>query len=161
VPGTLLLPLAAAVVPAARGRAFRAATAAAAVAFSVTVWLIATVGRDRIWAGAESLSAVTRLDGEDRALAAALRARRAPHAPVMLEPLAFADIAIAHAAGVPWTESISLIVTRTPRATVAETMTATGARFIAGYDRPGGWPLTLPDWPATAQHIGRWRLVER
>ena len=161
VPGTLLLPLAAAVVPAARGRAFRVATAAAAVAFSVTVWLVATVGRERIWAGAESLGAITRLDGEDRALAAALRARRAPHAPVMLEPLAFADIGIAHAAGVPWTESISLIVTRTPRATVAETMSATGARFVAGYDRPGGWPRTLPDWPAGALHLGRWRLVER
>ena len=118
-------------------------------------------GAIAIWAGAESMGAVTRLDGEDRALAAALRARRAPHAPVMLEPLAFADISIAHAAGVPWTESISLIVTRTPRATVAETMSATGARFIAGYDQPGGWPRTLPDWPAGALHIGRWRLVER
>jgi len=161
VPGTLLLPLAAAVVPATRARAFRVTTAVAAVAFSVVVWLVATVGRDRIWAGAESLGAVTRLDGEDRELAATLRARRAPHTPVMVEPLAFADIAIAHAAGVPWTESISLIVTRTPRATVAETMTATGARFVAGYDHPGGWPRTLPDWPATALHIGRWRLVER
>ena len=161
VPGTLLLPLAAAMVPAARGRAFRVATSAAAVAFSLAVWLVATAGRERIWAGAESMGAVTRLDGEDRALAAALRARRAPHAPVMLEPLAFADIGIAHAAGVPWTESISLFVTRTPRATVAETMAATGARFVAGYDHPGGWPHTLPDWPASAVRFGRWRLVER
>ena len=160
VPGTLLLPLAAAAVPAARGRAFRITTAATAVAFSAAVWLVATVGRERIWAGAESLGAVTRLDREDRALAAELRARRPPHAPVMIEPLAFADIGIAHAAGVPWTESISLIVTRTPRATATETMLATGARFLAGYDRPGGWPRTLPDWPADAAHIGHWRLIE-
>ena len=37
-------------------------------------WLVATVGRARIWAGAESMGALTRLDGEDRALAAHLRA---------------------------------------------------------------------------------------
>jgi hypothetical protein len=161
VPGTLLLPLAAAVVPAARGRAFRAATATAAVVFSLVVWLVATAGRERIWAGAESMGALTRLDGEDRALAAAIRARRAPHAPVMIEPLAFADIAIAHAAGVPWTESVSLTVTRTPRATATETMATTGARLVAGYDRPGGWPRTLPDWPPTTPMFGRWRLLER
>jgi hypothetical protein len=162
VPGTLLLPLAATVVPLARARWFRAATAAAAVAFSIIVWLAATVGRDRIWAGAESMGAITRLDREDRDLARYLRDRRRPHEPVMIEPLAFAEIAVAHAAGVPWTESITLIVTREPRATVAESMRATGARFLVGYDRQDGWPRRLPDWPAaTDARIGHWRIVAR
>jgi hypothetical protein len=177
VPGTLLLPLAAAAVSLSRARQFRIAAAAAAAAFSLAMWLVATVGRDRIWAGAESMGAVTRLDDEDRALAVWLRAHRHVHEPVMIEPLAFAEIGIAHAAGVPWTESVTLIVTREPRATVAESIQATGARFIVGYDRgpteqgqpaqPSqerqqqrqqpdqggqgehtGWPRRLPDWPA-------------
>ena len=175
VPGALLLPLAAAAVPLARGLQFRIATAAAAVAFSLAVWLVATVGRDRIWAGAESMGALTRLDGEDRELARWLRAHRRAHEPVMIEPLAFAEIGIAHAAGVPWTESITLIVTREPRATVAESMLATGARFVVGYERQNGqgWPNRLPDWPARGSkqdaqqeaqqeaQIGRWRIVAR
>ena len=94
------------------------------------------------------MGALTRLDGEDRELARWLRAHRRPHEPVMIEPLAFADIGIAHAAGVPWTESVTLIVTREPRATVADSMRATGARFLVGYDRRRtGWPRRLPDWP--------------
>jgi hypothetical protein len=174
VPGALLLPLAASVVPAARARAFRGATALAAVAFSIAIWLVATVGRDRIWAGAESMGALTRLDREDREVARHLRERRRPHEPVMIEPLAFAEIGIAHAAGVPWTESITLIVTREPRATLADTMLATGARFVVGYDRQDGqdeidgtpgWPRRLPDWPAAGDarqvSIGRWRVVTR
>jgi hypothetical protein len=152
------------VVPPARARQFRAAVAAAAVAFSVVVWMVATAGRDRIWAGAESMGAVTRLDGEDRAVARWLRAHRGPHEPVMIEPMAFAEIGVAHAAGVPWTESVTLIVTREPRATAAESMNATGARFLVGYDRPGGWPRRLPDWPAAEIEegkIGRWRVAGR
>lgn len=176
VPGTLLLPLAVAAVPAARARAFRAATAITAVAFSIGIWLVATVGRDRIWAGAESMGALTRLDREDRDVARYLRAHRRPHEPVMIEPLAFAEIGIAHAAGVPWTESITLIVTREPGATLAETMLTTGARTVLGYDRGDGrgWPRRLPDWPAPVNShepsppsplsqvtIGRWRVVAR
>jgi hypothetical protein len=161
VPGTLLLPLAASAVPAGRARAFRVAAIASAAAFSLAIWAVATVGRDRIWAGAESMGALTRLDGEDRALAELLRARRPPGAPVMIEPHAFADIGIAHAAGVPWTESISLIVTRDPEPTVAATMRATGARFVVGYDQDGGWPRRLPDWPRDATPAGHWRIVAR
>jgi hypothetical protein len=164
IPGALLLPLAASAVPASFTRRFRVATAAAAVAFSIAVWLVATAGRDRIWAGAESMGAVTRLDGEDRELARWLRAHRQPHEPVMIEPLAFADIGIAHAAGVPWTEAVTLIVTREPRATVADSMRATGARFVVGYDRPDGtgWPRRLPDWPGDGgTRFGRWRVVNR
>ena len=104
VPGALLLPLAAAAVPPDRARAFRVGALAAAAAFSVAVWLVATAGRERIWVGAESLGALTRLDGEDRAVAAYLRRIRPPNAPVMIEPSAFADIGIAHAAGIPWTQ---------------------------------------------------------
>jgi 4-amino-4-deoxy-L-arabinose transferase-like glycosyltransferase len=171
VPGALLLPLAASAVPPARARAFQAATALAAVAFSIAIALVATVGRDRIWAGAESMGALTRLDGEDRDLARWLRARRRPHEPVMIEPLAFAEIAVAHAAGVPWTESVTLIVTREPRATLADTLLSTGARFVVGYDRlrgddgAPGWPRRLPDWATAPQgqrvSIGGWRIVAR
>jgi hypothetical protein len=176
VPGALLLPLAATVVAPARARGFRTATAAAAVAFSIAVWLVATAGRDRIWAGAESMGALTRLDREDRELARYLRAQRRAHEPVMIEPFAFAEIGIAHAAGIPWTDSITLIVTREPRATVAESMLTTGARFVVGYDRQdgtAGWPRRLPDWPTVGStptvppsasrdvRIGNWRVVAR
>ena len=181
VPGTLLLPLAAGAVPSARARAFRAATAITAVAFSIIIWMVSTVGRERIWAGAESMGPLTRLDREDRALAHYLRDRRRPHEPVMIEPFAFAEIGIAHAAGIPWTESVTLIVTREPRATLAESMLATGARFVVGYareerrDGTAGWPRRLPDWPregsAVSQlaaisqvsqaSIGHWRVVAR
>jgi hypothetical protein len=67
---------------------------------------------------------------------------------------------------VPWTESVSLIVTREPRATLADTMLSTGARFVVGYDHDAGWPRRLPDWPApgtagpvSEASIGRWRVV--
>jgi hypothetical protein len=161
VPGTLLLPLAVGALPPARERAFRIGSVAAAALFSVVIWLVATVGRERIWAGAESMGALTRLDGEDRALARYLREHRPPGAPVMIEPHAFADIGIEHAAGVPWTEAVSLIVTREPGPTVAETLRATGARFLVGYDQAGGWPRRLPDWPARDLRFGRWRLIDR
>jgi hypothetical protein len=42
------------------------------------------VGRERIWAGAESMGALTRLEGEDRVLAAHLRAVRSPSVRVMI-----------------------------------------------------------------------------
>ena len=161
IPGTLLLPLAAAAVPPDRVRAFRVWALATAAAFSVAVWVIATAGRDRIWVGAESLGALTRLDGEDRAVAAYLRQIRPPNAPVMIEPSAFADIGIAHAAGIPWTQSVTLIVTRTARATVRDSLLSTGADLMVGYDRPGGWPSTLPDWPAGGRRFGHWVVVGR
>ena len=98
IPGTLLLPLAASAVPPAHAGRFRVAAAAAAVAFSIVVGTVAAAGRERIWAGAESMGAVTRLDDEDRRLARHLRAHRRPHEPVMIEPVAFAEIAIARPA---------------------------------------------------------------
>ncbi len=165
VPGALLLPLAAGAVPLGRARAFRVATVGLSAAFALAIWGVATGahhsdGEARIWAGAESMGALTRMDDEDRALAAWLRARRPPGAPVMIEPLAFADIAIAHAAGIPWTESISLIVTRDPGPSVAAARATTGAKFLVGYDHDGGWPRRLPDWRRDATAIGHWRVVE-
>ena len=164
VPGALLLPLAVSALPIERvehPRAFRAGVFASAVAFSVVVWLVATVGRERIWAGAESMGALTRLDGEDRALAAHLRAVRRPGQRVMIEPFSFAEIGIAHAAGIPWTESVTLIVTREPRATARDSLLSTGAEYLVGYDRPGGWPARLPDWPRGGARFGRWIVVGR
>ncbi len=161
VPGALLLPLAAAAVPLERARAFRVGAFASAALFSAAVWLVATVGRDRIWAGAESMGALTRLDAEDRALAAHLRAVRKPGERVMIEPFAFADIGIAHAAGIPWTEDVTLIVTREPRATARDSLLSTGAEYLVGYDRPGGWPQRLPDWPRGGARFGRWILIGR
>jgi hypothetical protein len=161
VPGALLLPLAATIVPVERARVFRAGALASAVAFSLAVWLVATVGRERIWAGAESMGALTRLDGEDRALAAHLRAVRKPGQRVMIEPHAFADIGIAHAARIPWTEDVTLIVTRDPSATARQSLLSTGAEFIVGYDRPGGWPARLPDWPGGGARFGHWLVIGR
>jgi len=161
IPGALLLPLAAGAVPLARGRAFRLGALAGAAVLSVAVFAVATVGRARIWAGAESMGALTRLDAEDRALAAHLRAVRTSGQRVMIEPFAFADIGIAHAAGVPWTEDVTLIVTRDPRATVRDSLLSTGAEYIVGYDRPGGWPERLPDWPRGGQRFGHWIVVGR
>jgi hypothetical protein len=161
VPGALLLPLAVTAVPLERARAFRAGTFASATAFALIVWLVATVGRERIWAGAESMGALTRLDGEDRALAAHLRAVRRPGQRVMIEPFSFAEIGIAHAAGIPWTESVTLIVTREPRATARDSLLSTGAEYLVGYDRPGGWPARLPDWPRGGARFGRWIVIGR
>jgi hypothetical protein len=161
VPGALLLPLAAGAVPLERTRAFRAGAFASAVLFSLTVWLVATVGRQRIWAGAESMGALTRLDAEDRALAAHLRAVRQPGQRVMIEPFSFADIGIAHAARIPWTEDVTLIVTREPRATVRDSLLSTGAELLIGYDRPGGWPERIAHWPRGGARFGHWIVIGR
>ncbi|MFL5304347.1 MAG: ArnT family glycosyltransferase [Polyangia bacterium] len=161
VPGALLLPFAATALPEARLSAARWATLLGALGFSVAVWVIATAGGGRIWAGAESMGALTRLDAEDRALAAYLRDTRPPGARVMVEPFGFAEIGIVHAAGIPWQEAVTLTITRTPRATVRESLLSTGAMLMVGYDRPGGWPGTLPDWPARSRKFGHWILVGR
>jgi 4-amino-4-deoxy-L-arabinose transferase-like glycosyltransferase len=161
VPGALLLPLAATALPAGRTAAFRWATLLASGAFSLVVWLVATAGGGRIWAGAESMGALTRLDAEDRDVAADLRKIRPPGARVMIEPLAFAEIGIAHAAGLPWQEAVTLTITRTPRGTVRDSLLSTGALLMVGYDQPGGWPRTLPDWPRRGQSFGHWIVIGR
>jgi hypothetical protein len=162
VPGALLLPFAASLVSCGRPRVHRLVVAASAVVFSLIVWAVATVGRERIWAGAESMGALTRLDGEDRALAGYLRAVRPPGARVMIEPFSFAEIGITHAAGIPWTDAVTLTITRSPAATMRASLLTTGAAYIVGYDRPGGWPARLPDWPrAGGARFGHWIVVDR
>ncbi len=161
VPGALLLPLAASVAPLERLRGARWAALLGAVGFSVAVWTIATEGSGRIWAGAESMGALTRLDDEDRALAKYLRAVRPPGARVMIEPFAFAEIGIGHAAGLPWQDAVTLTITRTPRATVRDSLLSTGALMMVGYDRGGGWPRILPDWPPHGRRFGHWILITR
>jgi 4-amino-4-deoxy-L-arabinose transferase-like glycosyltransferase len=163
VPGALLLPFAATAFPAARLPEARAAVPLAGLAFAAAVFAVAGWGRARAWGGAESLGALTRLDAEDRALADYLRAHRAPHERVMIEPLAFTEIAIAAAGGVPQTEAVTLTSTREPSGTVAETVRATGARWLAAHDddRASAWTKRLPDWPGDALELGRWRLIRR
>jgi 4-amino-4-deoxy-L-arabinose transferase-like glycosyltransferase len=166
VPGALLLPLAATAFAPARVSLARAAVPLSALALAAAVLVVARVGDGgggRLWGGAESMGALTRLDAEDRALADYLRAHRAPGERVMIEPLAFAEIAIAAAGGVPQTDTVTLAQTREPAATVAETLRATGARWLAAHDdeRPSGWTKRLPDWPPDALEFGRWRLIHR
>jgi 4-amino-4-deoxy-L-arabinose transferase-like glycosyltransferase len=169
VPGALLLPFAATAWPLDRLRAARAVVPLAGAAFAAVVFAVATWGPGRIWGGAESMGALTRLDAEDRALADHLRARRTPGERVMIEPLGFAEIAIAAAGGVPATAAVTLAQTREPSRTVAETMNATGAAWLAAHEdeRPARWTRRLPDWPpdgtplASAIAIGRWRVIHR
>ena len=163
VPGTLLLPFAAMALPARRMPAARVAVPLLGATFAVLIFVIAGWGRARLWGGAESMGALTRLDAEDRLLADHLRAHRAPHERVMIEPVAFAEIAIAAAGGVPQTDVVTLSQTRDPSPTVAETMRVTGARWMAARadDRPSTWTTRLPDWPRDALELGRWRLIHR
>ena len=54
---------------------------------------------------------------------------------MLIEPLDFADIVIAHAARVPAPLTVSLSITRHPEPTLAATLARTGARWLAVYDR--------------------------
>jgi 4-amino-4-deoxy-L-arabinose transferase-like glycosyltransferase len=164
IPGALLLPLAAEAAGTRWStRGCRVATVASAALFSAVVLVVAWTGRARVWSGAESFAPITRLDGEDRALADYLRAHREPTDRVLIEPLEFADIVIAHAARVPAPLTVSLSITRHPEATLAATLSLTATRWLAVYDAPGGtwFPLFAADWPANTQAFGHWRLLSR
>ena len=157
IPGTLLLPLGARALLArwTPSRA-RVAIAGSAALLSAAVMAVAWAPAGRIWAGAESLGPVTRLDAEDRQLADYLRAHRAPRERVFIEPLAYNDILITHAARVPAALSVTLAITKTPERTVAETLARTGASWLAVHD---AWAAHFgSDWPAGSLHFGRWRL---
>jgi 4-amino-4-deoxy-L-arabinose transferase-like glycosyltransferase len=162
IPGALLLPLAAEVIGRrwSAGRC-RIAVAASAAVVSAVVLVVAWGGPRRVWAGAESLAPITRLDGEDRALAAYLRAHRRPDERVLIEPLDFADIVIAHAARVPAMLTVSLAITRHAEPTVAATLARTGARWLAVYDgAPDSWGQRLAaDWPRDTLRFGHWKLL--
>ena len=162
IPGALLLPLAAeAAASRWSARTCRVATVASAAIFGAVVLVIAWTGRARVWSGAESFAPITRLDGEDRQLAEYLRAHRRPTDTVLIEPLDFADIVIAHAAGVPQGLTASLTITRHPEPTLAATLARTGARWLAVYDAaPGTWfPRFASDWPSNTPAFGHWRLL--
>ncbi len=78
----------------------------------------------------------------------------------MIDPLTvtFMDIAVTHASGTPASRSVTLVRTRQPGATVAETLTATGARWLAAHD--DSWAARLgAAWPPGALRFGGWRLV--
>jgi len=163
IPGALLFPIAAqAAATRWSMRGCWIATAASAAIFSAVVLVVAWTGRARVWSGAESFAPITRLDGEDRALADYLRTHRQPNDRVLIEPLDFADIVIAHAARVPAPLVVSLSITRSPEPTLAATLTRTGARWLAVYDAPSGtwFPRFASEWPAGTQAFGHWRLLE-
>ena len=101
------------------------------------------------------------LDANLRIVAVAALAPPALYLARGLLPQSFEPLA--RFALVPGTLLLPLAATVVPaaRATVADSLNATGARFLAGYDRPSGWPRRLPDWPAADVQIGRWRIVSR
>jgi hypothetical protein len=162
IPGALILPLAAqhAETRWRPGRC-RAAVVASAALLTAVVLSLAWRGPGRVWSGAESLAPLTRLDGEDRALAAYLRDHRRPDERVLIEPLDFADILIAHAARVPAPLTVSLAITRQAETSVAATLARTGAAWLAVHDGgPSGWAQRLAvDWPADSLRFGHWKLL--
>jgi len=164
IPGALLLPIAAEAAASRWSmRTCQIATVTSAAIFSAVVLVVAWTGRARVWSGAESFAPITRLDGEDRALAAYLRAHRQASDLVLIEPLEFADIVIAHAARVPAPLTVSLSITRHPEPTLAATLARTGTHWLAVYDGPDGtwFPLFAADWPAGTTALGHWRLLSR
>ena len=58
----------------------------------------------------------------------------------MIEPLSFAEIGIAHAAGIPWTDSVTLIVTREPRSTARDSLLSTAPNTSSATTAPAGGP---------------------
>ena len=165
VPGAVLLPVAASRL--VEERAVRApggpvgATAAFAVGLAVVIAVLAHAGGGRIWGGAESFEAVTRLDGEDRQLAQYLERHVRPEEGVFVDPFGFDDIAIAHAARIPLAHVSTLAWTRTPSPTLAETRRRSYASWFAALDWSWG-KRPIPDWPsgpAGAVRFGRWRVA--
>ncbi|HXI54979.1 MAG TPA: glycosyltransferase family 39 protein [Polyangia bacterium] len=165
VPGVLLLPLAAghwlSTSSLSTGDVavrVRRWVAASAVLGSVAVLAVAWAGTGRCWGGAESLGPLTRLDDEDRRLAAYLQQHRHPGEPIMVDPCQFMDIAVTEASGTPAAQSVTLVLTREPGRSVAQTIASTGARWLAVRD--DSWaPRLASDWPAGALRFGRWRLL--
>lgn len=162
IPGALVLPLAAQEAE-TRWRAgrCRAAVIGSAALLSAVVLSVAWWGHGRVWSGAESLAPLTRLDPEDRALADYLRDHRRPDERVLIEPVDFADIVIAHAARVPAPLTVSLAITRQAESTVAATLARTGSAWLAVYDGgSSGWGRRLAaDWPRDSLRFGRWKLL--
>lgn len=161
-PGVLLLPFAAGALLTwrrmASARAPFVGVAAGALLLIAGTQVIAHSHPERIWAGPESLGPLTRLDAEDRALAAFLRQRRAPRELVFLDTLQYRDLSVSHAAAVPAALSVTVAKTRTFPATLASARATTGAHWFALHD--DAWAQRLPpDWPSDERRFGKWRLV--
>jgi hypothetical protein len=162
-PGTVLLPLAASALLSlplfATARRASVGVAVAAMLMAASALLIAFAGPGRIWAGAESIGPLTRLDAEDRALARYLLQQRRPQEAVVIDTFGYVDAVIAHAARVPASLTTTLAHTRTPSATLKESRDRTGASWFAYHEL--SWAKTLPpDWPAsTEKRFGGWRLA--
>jgi Dolichyl-phosphate-mannose-protein mannosyltransferase len=165
-PGVVMLPLAASALLAYGGGSSRwwprlrpiFLIAGGAMAISAVALALAFAHPGRISAGPESISPLTRLDGEDRALAAYLVHHRRPEEGVFIDTMGYADIAIAHAARVPAPLTATLSRTREPGATLAESRRLTDASWFAFRDDSWG-RIKIPDWPAETQRYGRWRLA--
>jgi hypothetical protein len=125
---------------------------------SAVVLALAFARSGRIWAGAESVAPLTRLDGEDRELARYLLAHRRKDESAFIDTFGYVDIAITHAARIPASLSASLARTRHPGKTLAESRAVTGASWFAIHDLSWG-KVPVPDWPADSTRFGHWRLA--
>jgi Dolichyl-phosphate-mannose-protein mannosyltransferase len=161
-PGAVLLPLAASALLSLAEKSPRVQpiwlVAGGAIAMSGVALLLSFAGKGRIWTGAESISPLTRLDAEDRALAEHLIRHRHPEEGVLIDTFAYNDIVIAHAARVPAPRSATLSQTREPIQTLAASRALTGASWFAVHDDSWG-KSRIPDWPAKSQRIGHWSLA--
>src|SRR5450432_4325542 len=125
---------------------------------SGVVLALAFARSGRIWAGAESVAPLTRLDGEDRDLARYLAAHRRKDESAFIDTFGYVDIPIAHAARIPASLSASLAQTRHPGRTLAESRAVTGASWFAIHDLSWG-KAPVPDWPPDSPRFGHWRLA--
>jgi len=161
-PGAILLPVAATLLQRAWGRRPPAQLSALVVGgMVVLVGLleIASHGRPgRAWEGPESLSPLTRMEPDDRALAAYLEQHRQTEEGVFIDPLGFTDIVIVHAARIPAARAATLAQTRSPSPTLAETRARTQSSWFAAHDLSWG-KTTIADWPADGLRFGGWRLA--
>ncbi|HEX2660335.1 MAG TPA: hypothetical protein VHU40_18775, partial [Polyangia bacterium] len=161
-PGTILLPVAARLLQRAWGTRSPVeprALVAGGAAVLVGMLEVITYGRGgRAWEGPESLSPLTRMEPDDRALATYLERNRRPEEGVFIDPLGFTDIVIIHAARIPAARAATLAQTRTPSATLAETRARTQSSWFAAHDLSWG-KRPIADWPADGLRFGGWRLA--
>ena len=107
-------------------------TAGFALALAGVIAVLAHGWPGRIWGGAESFEAVTRLDGEDRELAGFLERHVGPQEGVFVDPFGFTDIVIVHAARIPAARSATLAWTRTPSPTLGRDPRAHPGLLVRG-----------------------------
>jgi len=161
-PGTILLPVAATLLQRSWGTRSpaepRLLVAGGAVVLVGLLEVLTYGRRGRAWEGPESLSPLTRMEPDDRALATYLERNRRPEEGVFIDPLGFTDIVIIHAARIPAGRAATLSQTRTPSATLAETRARTQSSWFAAHDLSWGKD-PIPDWPSDGLRFGGWRLA--